>query len=335
MKKFLSILLCFVMVFTMSSTAFAANNTVSIDDSISSFTSESGDDYYTESYNFVDSVGETYKVVFEKTAAKTTTILYDSRDSFVSESEWITGSDDITTTFATPTAAKSSASTTADTVNISDLVVNDSALNIVTTKSINAARSGGDSIPGSTAYTFYKTYNTDYVYLGNILKGNAYYKKVGTYTEYNRMSYAFQRSIALTTVLTLIGGVYSFITGTYQVLVLAGGMGISFAGGLLTTAWNVDCSVRSYPFDFRCLMTYNGSSVVMSQIRRNLEYLYGKDTYSGNESYVFDDFSYSDPTQAVGGYCSEAVGYAAKAFSIKYITGSDPSLSLPVTGPVW
>ena len=34
-------------------------------------------------------------------------------------------------------------------------------------------------------------------------------------------------------------------------------------------------------------------------------------------------------------WCSEAVGYGAKAFNVKYITGSDPSLRLPVTGPTF
>lgn len=43
----------------------------------------------------------------------------------------------------------------------------------------------------------------------------------------------------------------------------------------------------------------------------------------------------STPEQAVNMCCKEAVGYAAQAFSAKYITGSKPNLSLPVSGPVW
>ena len=65
------------------------------------------------------------------------------------------------------------------------------------------------------------------------------------------------------------------------------------------------------------------------------EYLLSKDILLGTTNRTFDNFSYSTPEQAVNMCCKEAVGYAAQAFSAKYITGSKPNLSLPVSGPVW
>lgn len=82
-------------------------------------------------------------------------------------------------------------------------------------------------------------------------------------------------------------------------------------------------------------MKYNGVNVTMSQITKSLEYLIVEDEDGNVIDCYFDDFSYSTPSQAISGWCREAVGYGAKAFNIKYITGSDPSLPLPVTGPVF
>lgn len=79
----------------------------------------------------------------------------------------------------------------------------------------------------------------------------------------------------------------------------------------------------------------NGRSIKMSEITKKFDYLLSKDILLGTTNRTFDNFSYSTPEQAVNMCCKEAVGYAAQAFSAKYITGSKPNLSLPVSGPVW
>ncbi len=82
-------------------------------------------------------------------------------------------------------------------------------------------------------------------------------------------------------------------------------------------------------------MEYNGVRIVMSQIEKKLEYLVVEDDDGNVTGVSFDDFSYNTPKEATNAWCSEAVGYGAKAFNVKYITGSDPSLRLPVTGPTF
>ncbi len=106
-------------------------------------------------------------------------------------------------------------------------------------------------------------------------------------------------------------------------------------GAAITTDWEFNGCVNAYEYQFKCEMEYNGRNVVMSLIERDLEYLIVEDEKGNVTSFTFDDYSYSSPSNAIDFLCSEAVGYAAKAFYLKYITGYQPSLPLPVDGPVY
>ena len=344
MRKFISIVLTLALFTSISAPALASSTSLHpIEIVKETYVSSTEDGVFSESYNYVDSLGDLYNVSFTKSSTQTTTVITDEFGSLVSKSEYIDGNDFITNTIPITTRAGSDVGTFSENINIDYYVEDDSEFNetfsvqapLVTANSVatTASSSGGDPIPGSTSFKHYKTYNTDYIYLGNILKGDGYYRRLAGYDEYNRSSYTFQKGAALASIFTILGGIYSFLTGTTQIAALAGGMGISIIGSALGMDWNLDACVRSFDFQIQCRMEYNNSTKIMSQITRKLEYLYGYDEFIEADSYVFDSFSYGSPNQAVNAYCSEAVGYGAAAFSAKYITGNYPNLVLPVSGP--
>lgn len=148
------------------------------------------------------------------------------------------------------------------------------------------------------------------------------------------MSYKFVRNTTINAIVILVGGVYGWVTKTSIINILAGA-GISVVGVAITTDWVFNGCVKSFGYDVQCRMEYNGVRIVMSQIEKKLEYLVVEDDDGNVTGVSFDDFSYNTPKEATNAWCSEAVGYGAKAFNVKYITGSDPSLRLPVTGPTF
>lgn len=344
MRKFISIVLTLSIFISISVPALASSTSLSpIEIVEETYTSSTTNGIFSESYNYIDSLGDLYNVSFTRTPTKTTTVITDESGSLVAKSEYINGNDFITNTIPIATRSESDAGVFSENISIDYYVEDDSEFDdtfsvqepLVSTNSeaMTTSSSGGDPIPGSTSFKFYKSYNTDYVYLGNILKGDGYYRRLAGYDEYNRASYTFQKGATLASIFTILGGVFSFLTGTTQIAALAGGMGISIIGSALGMDWNLDACVRSFDFEFQCRMKYNNSTKTMSEITRQLEYLYGYDEFIEAESYVFDSFSYGSPEQAVNSHCSEAVGYGAAAFSAKYITGNYPNLVLPVSGP--
>lgn len=346
MRKFISIILTLSIFACISAPALAYSNDLRPVEIIDeTYTSSTGKNSFTESYDYIDSLGDVYHVTFSKSSTKTTTVISDEDGTLVAKSEYITGDDYITNTIPVASRAGVQPALCSEMVSIDQYVKDDSEfyetftvtepLTLSNQVTVAATTAGGDSIPGSTTFKFHKTYNSDYIYQGEILKGDGYYRRLSGYDEYNRSSYSFQRGATIAAIFTILGGVYSFLTGTTQILVLAGGMGISVIGSALGMDWNLNACVRSFDFQFQCRMVYNNSTKTMSQITRQLEYLYGYDEFIDAESYVFDSFSYSSPEQAVGAYCSEAVGYGAAAFNAKYISCSYPTLVLPVSGPSW
>lgn len=346
MKKIISIMLVISIFTCISAPAFATSVSLHpIEIVRETYTSASQNGVFYESYSYVDSIGDTYNVSFSKSQEETTAIITDESGNLIAKSEYINGNSFITNTI--PVSARSIFPHNAYTENISidsyvkddsefekSFFIEDSSL-VQNPMTVAATTSGGDPVPGSTTYKYYKTYNTDYIYLGEILKGDGYYRKLSGYDEYNRASYAFQKGVTIAAIFTILGGVYSFLTGTVDILTLAGGMGISVIGSAIGMDWNLNACVRSFDFQFQCRMVYNGSTKTMSQIAHQLEYLYGYDEVLETDSYVFDSFSYSSPEQAVSAHCSEAVGYGAAAFNAKYIMGTYPTLVLPVSGPSW
>lgn len=295
-----------------------------------------------EEFEYVDSVGEKFRAVAYKDDEKTVAIVYDSQGNMVVKSERAFGSDYIIETVTEEVAGRSVLSTEGATatrvIDIKDMQVpwSEATLDSMNTPSYGVMSTDtGDTVPGSTAYKKYKTYNTDYLYQGEILTGDGYFRKTSaTPVTSNRVSYNWARNTTINAIFLILSGYYSWVTlsTTKQILI---GLGIGLAGAALTSDLNYRGEVETYTFQFKCHMDYNGRSVKMSEITKKFDYLLSKDILLGTTNRNFDNFSYSTPEQAVNMCCSEAVGYAAKAFSVKYITGSDPDLSLPVSGPVW
>lgn len=332
MKKTLSFILVLSMMLSLCTPVLAVSN-------------DSNGDVFYEEFEYYDSLGDKYKGVFLRDAEKSVASIYDEAGNLVVKSEREHDSNIIVETVPKSTESNMRTAISLEDnfetrlVDINDLLVPTDEIsanteNISAGAPVTIAATTGDSVPGSTVYKKYGTYNTDYLYMGEILTGDGYYRRTGNYTDSNRVSYQFVRNTAITTISLALGAYYSWLTLT-KVKDIIVGLGIGATASALTMDWNFKGCVRAFEYQFKCQMVYNGSSIKVSEITRNLEYLYSEDEVLGTTNYNFDDFSYSSPTQAVNMRCSEAVGYAAKAFSIKYITGSDPSLSLPVNGPVF
>lgn len=293
-----------------------------------------------EEFEYVDSAGDKFKAVSYKDDEKTVAIIYDSQGNMLVKSERAFGSDFIIETVATEVmggGARSAARTTTRVIDIKDMQVpwEEELISASMPAYDVMATNTGDSVPGSTTYKKYKTYNTDYVYQGEILTGDGYFRKTSaTPVTSNRVSYNWVRNTTINAIFLILSGYYSWVTlsTTKQILT---GLGIGLTGVALTTDLNYRGEVETYTFQFKCHMDYKGNSIKMSEITKKFDYLLSKDILLGTTNRTFDNFSYSTPEQAVSMCCSEAVGYAAKAFSVKYITESDPDLSLPVSGPVW
>ena len=320
-KKMMSLALAVVMCLSLCVPAFAAENV---------------NPYY-ETFEYVDSLGDTYTFIFTRDSKSTVAIVNDENGNLVAKSEQANGFNYIENTIPAVAYSRniSSARYVTETININDLIAPMPSDITLDESSINAfLAASGDSIPGSSTYKSNGTYNTDYTYQGNILKGEAFYRRTGGYTEYNRVSYVFTRNMTITAIFIVLGGMYSWLKLT-AIKEIAAGVGIGITGAAITMDWNYYGKMRAYDFQYKCNMVHNGSTIKMSEITRKLEYLISGDSVLGTTNYKFDDFSYDTPTQGVYMQCSEAVGYAAKAFSVKYITESDPTLSLPVSGPVY
>ena len=344
MKKLLSLILVASIFVCISAPAYAKTSALQPIKVLSeTYTSTTEDGVFTESYCYVDSIGDTYKVFFSKTQKKTTVVITDEIGTLVSKSEYLSGADFITNTTATLTRSGSSQEIQTENIDIDRYIVDNSEFDKVffvrdlsaTQRSTTVRSSGGDPVPNSTTFTHCGTFNTDLLYQGRILTGEGYYRMLPTYTEYNRNSYKFELNTALGAICTILSGVYSFLTGTDKILILAGGMGISFIGSALATDWNLNACVRSFDFQFQGRMLYNGSTIITGQITRQLEYLYGYDEIINRSSYAFDARYHTSPAQALRDYCSEAVGYGASAFLAKYVDCTYPTLVLPVSGPSW
>ena len=293
------------------------------------------DKEYSEKFEYVDDFGEKYHGVYTYDGEKAVVAVYDATGNLVSKAEREQGSDYIVETVYHGGRGKefSSRDNTKETkiLNVNDFVIPVLEKDLATT---TAVRTVEIDIPGSTSYTSKGMYNTDYLYQGRILKGEAFYRQTGNVDEYDRMSYKFARNTTINAIILILGGVYGWVTeAMIQSILVSAGIGLAGVG--LTTDWIFNGCVKAFEYQFKCEMEYGGRDVVMSVITGDLEYLivYDEDGYVLD--FFYDDFSYSSPTQSINSRCSEAVGYAAKAFSIKYITASDPTLPLPVNGPVF
>ncbi|WP_295582701.1 hypothetical protein [uncultured Oscillibacter sp.] len=283
---------------------------------------------YYEEFDYVDSLGDTYRGVYTRNSASAVVTIYDRNGNLVSKAEQKNGSNLIVESIRGEGITRSDGMITR-VINIHDLVIPTPANEV----GGNVPALLSDTIPGSSSWRSNGYYNTDYLYLGNRLRGEGFYRNTGKYSEYDRVSYKFVQDTTISAIVLVISGFYSWMTAAKVTQVLRD-LGVGMGTAAITMSWNFHGCVRALTFQFKCEMEYNGTDVVMSQIDRDLEYLYAYDDISGTESYIFDDYSYNSPTQAVNMRCSEVVGYGAKAFNVKYITQTNPSLRLPVSGPV-
>lgn len=321
MKKFVASVLVLVMMFSLCAPVMATE-------------SLQRKNHYGE-FEYVDALGDQFHGIYTRDDEKAEVVVYDETGNLMSRAVREHGSDFIVETVTKKESGGAlesrSRETETRTININDYIipVPERQGDVASPASLSSLEI---DLPGYTYYTKKGTYTTDYIYQGNILKGDGYFRQNGDYYEYDRMSYKFVRNTTINAIFLVLGGAYGWVTETIikNILISAG---IGFTGVVITTDWVFNGCAKSFGYDIQCRMKYNGANVTMSQITRNLEYLLVEDEDGNVIDCYFDDFSYSTPAQAITAWCSEAVGYGAKAFSYKYITGANPSLPLPVTGP--
>ena len=291
------------------------------------------------STDYVDALGDKYTLTCEDNDGHITSTILNADGDIVSKAEAVRGEDEIIVYDYQEVVAPHSRTTThtieSTTIyHLQDFLVDDSeqvntdAQNLVSPLATNA------TIPGSSSYTYQGTYNSNITFLGKILTGDCYYRRVGTYSTYNRHSYAFERGVKLSAIVAAVSVAFSALTGS-TVPVILGGLGISFVGSALTTDVKLNCEIHAFDFQFKCQMKFDNRTYNMCEISRKMEYIYIHEEYLDTDTYQFDMTYYSTPDAAVTAYCKEAVGYSEQAFEAKFINQSKPNLSLPVSGPVW
>lgn len=293
-------------------------------------------DHY-EEFEYVDDFGDRYHGFYARDDEMAEVAIYDEAGRLISRAIREQGSDLIIETISKKAGGEALESRSEEMetriTNINDYIIpvpekQDSIANPASSASVEI------DLPGKTYYIKNGTHNTDYLYQGYILKGDSYYRQNGDNYEYDRMSHKFVRNTSISAILIIVGGVYGWATkSVIEDILFSAGVGV--AGVALTTDWVFNGCAMSFGYDIQCRMKYNGANVIMSQIERSFEYLVVEDEKGNVLGYYFDDFEYSSPATAIRSWCNEAVGYGAKAFNIKYIAGTDPSLHLPVTGPIY
>jgi len=209
---------------------------------------------------------------------------------------------------------------------------------------INYSEICSDNYSGSTmirslpndVWHYFGVYNTDYLYNGSILKGYGYYKRWSNdpETEYSRLSYNFVTGSLISVIYNVVSSTFN-ITASAVLKAILEEIGFSFAGGAITSSGNFIVSIRVFEYWFKSDMIYSGNYITTCIIERPMEYMYFKSEITGSDAYRYDSSYAASETLAIDSFCDEAVGYGAAAFNKKYIAQTDPSLSLPVSGPVY
>lgn len=324
MKKFVSVFLAMTMLFSLLCTTVLAV--------------EKEGEGKKGSTTITDSFGNRYIVIEESTDDFFIATMTTEEGTLVSRSvlNWETG-EIVTESLDSRDVTEESLVGTAN-VSVSDYKISRSSVYdyIVSDGDGTVAVTSGSSYDGdyNYSYKFRKTGKTDYLYKGQILTGDCYYRCTGYYNESNRMSYKFARGVALTVVEAAVA--WAIGKGPLLVIDLVKNILKAFAIGLaegkLLEDFNPIVSIRAFDFKFKTTMEYNNRDVTMCVIDRVIEYVYAEVNGRGMLTDV-DMASYSSEDQAINGMCSESLGYAAAAFSAKYITQNYPNLSLPVSGP--
>lgn len=327
MKKLTAWVLMLTMMFSLCVPAFAVGR--------------QPDTFYYEEFEYIDSVGDRYHGTYTYDDKSAIVIIYDETGEVISKAERRLESNYIVETipknFFEGASINEISNAEIKITNINDLIIpltENVAQNGIEMYAPAATTILGDPIPGSKIYKSNGYYRTDYLYQGKMLQGEGFYRQTGKVSEYNRVSYRFIRNTSVAAVVLTISSLYTWAKAE-KIKDLMEGLGVSIVGGVITIDWDFYGSVQAFEYQFKCEMKYNGRNIVMSEIEGNLEYLSIKDKDGNVKACYFDDSSCGTPNEVLEMKCSEATGYAAKAFNIKYISGSDPSLPLPVNGPVF
>ncbi|WP_313527583.1 hypothetical protein [Anaerotignum sp.] len=168
----------------------------------------------------------------------------------------------------------------------------------------------------SSGFNILKTYRTDYLYRGNILKAETKTRaqELGKSYRYNKTEWNFTKGDLTSVVL----GVAIATFGTWVTVAVLISLGLPIVGAKLIDGFKKSVCYTSFKVDTRVycdnIYTANVSKTFNKVIVIGTEY---NDDYYGYD--IVSDFS------------SMAANKAAKAFNDKYITGNKPNLSLPIT----
>ncbi len=168
----------------------------------------------------------------------------------------------------------------------------------------------------SSGFNILKTYRTDYLYRGNILKAETKTRaqELGKSYRYNKTEWNFTRGDLTSVVL----GVAIATFGTWVTVAVLISLGLPIVGAKLIDGFKKSVCYTSFKVDTRVycdnMYTANVSKTFNKVIVIGTEY---NDDYYGYD--IVSDFS------------SMAANKAAKAFNDKYITGNKPNLRLPIT----
>lgn len=333
-KTILSLVLSFSMSLSLFVPAYAVGKDELVTDTSNSSSNISA--------SYTDENGDSYVLTYQDNDGYLVSTVANRNGDIISRAEMVRGKDEITVTNYQSGATSSTQSSVANqqsvevkTYRLQDFVIDEPEIcSNAAERDMSNPVSTNATIPGSSAYTYHGTYNSNISFLGQILTGDCYYRRVGTYSTYNRHSFAFERGVELAVVTTVIGAIFSFVTATTLRNILIG-VGISFTGSALGMDAELDCEVHAYDFQFKCQMKFENKTYNMCEITRKLEYLYTYEKNLDKDVYEFDMSSYLSANDAITAYCKEAVGYSEQAYEAKFMNQTKPNLSLPVSGPVW
>ncbi|MCI8513431.1 MAG: hypothetical protein HFI93_02195 [Lachnospiraceae bacterium] len=172
--------------------------------------------------------------------------------------------------------------------------------------------------PTST-YTYYNTTNTNYTYNGSILKATNYYRayEIGNRTGGKRLTISVG-TVVSTAVSLLIGLVPGAEAITIKTLI---SMGVSISAGVVADYFVSDVSYTTMRIYVKTVFNGIDTAIGYRDFNRALV------SISSGRVVLLDDYY---QTSIIGTVISSVAGRGAVAFSDKYITQSNPGLSLPI-----
>jgi len=319
MKRFLAIIMAIVTIASLNAPIMAmSNDTLFEEYDMSS---------YDDTVSFTDASGTEYFLAMNKDDDSITVSQYNKTDDLVSESTL-----DLATGIITTRTPQSTSRSTGQPQSYRTTMLTLSDYTRGTSSPASVAAKSFDSDQYDSSDVYWLTGRTDFIYQGEILTGKCYYRYSGYYTEGESISYSFVRGTALTVVATALSGLLQNAAPLTIVLAMLKDWGISVVQDVITGEFDPMVETRRYDITYKAKMKPYSSYITISKIDKFVDFACVSGGPNEFSKYV-NMFSYTDEDSALTGGCSEALGYAGYAFEAKYITGSYPNLSLPVSGP--